>query len=163
MCCRRHNLSLYLSQSDCPEIGVLTVKALFEKQESRWIAWRVFQVPADHVTHSLGGMQSIVNWTSAKSPESAAQRDWREAEDNICDRPQSQIIPLFLCSLEKLAPIQTGCKAICAPCVRRWSHQAVVGWSGHDPCSQLLGTARAWRQKARRHGNETSGIYTAKF
>lgn len=41
------------------------------------------------------------------------------------------------------------------PRVGRLFHQSVVGQSGHDLCSWLLGTAQAQRQKARHHGNKT--------
>lgn len=62
-----------------------------------------------------------------------------------------------------VSPIQMGCKVICAPCVGHLFHQTVVGWSGHDLCSWLLGAPGAERQKARLHGNKTAGICAGKI
>lgn len=107
-------------------------------------------------------MQPIVNWTCAKAPESAAQRGGEGGWGQHTWLPSKPDHPVFFCPLERLHQIQTGRKVICAPCVRRWFHQAVAGWNGHDLCSRLLGIARAHRQRARHHGNETAGLYTLK-
>lgn len=65
-------ISVFLSQSErlCWKRGPNS-EGTVQKQESRWMVWRAFQVPANHVPHSLGGMQPIVNWICANAPESA--------------------------------------------------------------------------------------------
>lgn len=53
---------VFLSQSErLSQKKALNSEGTVQKQESRWMPWRAFQVPANHVPHLLGGMQSIVN------------------------------------------------------------------------------------------------------
>lgn len=109
----------------------LNSEGTVQKQVSRWMAWRGRQVPTDHVTHLLGGMQPFVNWAHAKAPESVARTGRGGGGQLRTWSPMSSgdhLAPLLVLAKEtSLAPIQTGCKVICAPCVRRWFHQAVVG------------------------------------
>ena len=166
--CTHHYLFLFLSQSEFPEKRGPNSEGTVQKHESRWNPRRVFQVPADHVTHSLGGMQPIVNRAGAKAPESPAQGGGGGVEGGWGQHtwPPSKPdhpVPPVLSAETSVAPIQTGSKVICAPRVGRWFHQAVAGWNGRDLCSRLLGTARAHRQKARHHGNQTAGLGAGKI
>lgn len=132
----------------------LNSEGTVHKQEPRWMLWRAFQVPAKHVPrlHRRNALYCQLNlykssWMCSTGGEGSLRRAYYH--------PWSQIIPLLLYWTRQLLWFRQGCKVICAPCVRCLFHQSVVGQSGHDLCSRLLGTAQAEWQKARHHGNRT--------
>lgn len=50
----------------CPWKKGLNSEGTVQKRESRWMPWRAFQVPTNHVPRLLRGMQSIVSWSCAQ-------------------------------------------------------------------------------------------------
>lgn len=105
VCCICHNLFLYfcLKVSVCPERGVFTVRALFKSKspDERWEEHFKCQQTMFLTCYEECSLLSI-ELVQKLLKVQHAHGGWREAEDSIHDRPQSQIIPLLLCSPEKL-------------------------------------------------------------
>ena len=107
-----HFISVCLSQSECPEKRGPNSEGTVQKQESRWIQRRVFQVPADHVTHSPGGMQPIVSTGGGGG-------GWREAEDSIyvnALKARSSRSPRALCRDFSRTNSDREQSYLCPPC-----------------------------------------------
>lgn len=59
--CMSHLISVFLPQNEgLSQKRDLNSEGPVQKRETRWMGWRGFQVPANHVPHSQGGMGPIV-------------------------------------------------------------------------------------------------------
>lgn len=149
MCCGHHNfLSVFPSQRErWSWKRVLKSEGIVQKKEFIWIRWRAFQVPANHLPHSLGEMQPIVNWTHIKAPESAARGGrgrlrttgvtaLEDASSRFCCS-HSHRVQSYLCPL---------CEALISPNSCRLERSRPLTWVVRNCKSCEAASQTPWKQ-----------------